>query len=268
MQHLSLRLRVFLFFCLIGLGTVTISILAAVLGYRQLGVPEAYSAFSTVVIVTGFGSIGLTLLVWLLFDENVSKSIEALAASLRVRTEGKIDKKIERDIAKYLGDLAPAASAMHHKLAQESQAKADAVARRTARLEAQMAQLLAILSDIPIAVIVARSDHQIVFYDGQAAELMEQECPARLNGSVFDYLDEDLIIQELDEMRQAGISASDLSARRTTSRVKELRRQFVVSMSDQRMDPQVVVAYNAQLNAYRRLREHLLNIAEVQAGEK
>ena len=213
MQHLSLRLRVFLFFCLIASGSVAISVLAAFLGYRQLGDPEAFSAFSTVIIVSGFGSIGLTLLVWLLFDENVSKSIEALAASLRVRTEGNIDKKIERDIAKYLGDLAPAASAMHRKLAQESKAKADEIAQRTARLEAQRAQLLAILSDIPIAVIVARSDHQIVFYDGQAAELMEQECPARLNGSVFDYLDESSITEQLGRMRKADKKRSAIAVK-------------------------------------------------------
>ena len=211
MRHLSLRLRVFLFFCLIASGSVAAVCLGAILGYRQLADPQAFSAFATVVIISGFGSVGLTLLIWLLFDENVSKSIEALAASLRVRTEGGIDKKIEQNIAKYLGDLAPAASAMHQRLARESQAKADDVARRTARLEAQRAQLLSILSDIPVAIIVARPDHQIVLYDGQAAELMEQECPARLNGSVGDYLDSAAINTQLEEMRHTGETRREIA---------------------------------------------------------
>ena len=213
MARLNLRLRVFLFFCLMALGSVLISCLAAYMGYRQLGLAEAMSAFITVILVSGFGSLGLILMVWLLFDENVSKSIEALAASLRVRTEGDIDKRIEANIAKYLGDLAPAAAAMHQRLAREGRDKAAEVERRTERLEAQRAQLLAILSDIPIAVIVASADHQIVLYDGQAADVMEQECPARLNGSVFDYLDEGSVTGQLEQMRASGRTHSEIAVK-------------------------------------------------------
>jgi phosphate:Na+ symporter len=39
-------------------------------------------------------------------------------------------------------------------------------------------------------------------------------------------------------------------------------------MSEEKFDPQVSVAYNAQLNSYRRVRDHMLNIAEANAGEK
>ena len=66
--------------------------------------------------------------------------------------------------------------------------------------------MLRILSDLPVAVIVATQDHQIVLYDGQAADLMEQEAPARLNGSVFDYLDEGSIRAILAEMQESGLS--------------------------------------------------------------
>jgi len=44
--------------------------------------------------------------------------------------------------------------------------------------------------------------------------------------------------------------------------IKELREQFVRDMSETTSDPRVVVAFNFQLNAYRRVREHILNIAE------
>ncbi|MBN2473276.1 MAG: Na/Pi cotransporter family protein [Pirellulales bacterium] len=53
-----------------------------------------------------------------------------------------------------------------------------------------------------------------------------------------------------------------------TLRVKELRERFLRKMSEERLDAQLIVAYTAQLNAYRRVREHVLNIAEALAGEK
>lgn len=201
MTGLSLRLRIFLFFALIALGGTAIVCAGLWLGFRQLGDPGALSAFVTSAIVAGFGIVGLTVVVWLLFDENVSKPIETLAARFRVNTHAVTDGAADDDIARYLGDLAPAAQEIQRKLGQVSHATAETVAQQTARLKRQRAQLLRILSDIPVAVIVMRADHQIVLYDGQAAELMEGEAPVRLNGSVFDYLDATFIQQTLAEMR-------------------------------------------------------------------
>ena len=197
MKNLSLRIRIFLFFCLLALGGLAAIATGLFMGYRQLGDPDTLSPFVTAGIISGMGLTGLVVLIWLLFDENVSKPIEGLAAGVRVRAHSNVQDDIEAEAAKYLGDLAPAVSAIHKRLASEIQASTDVVVKRTARLEAQRAQLLQILSDIPVAVIVARQDHSIVLYDGQAAELMERECPARLNGSVFDYLDESSIRQAL-----------------------------------------------------------------------
>jgi DNA polymerase-3 subunit epsilon len=197
MKNLSLRVRVFLFFCLLACGGVVLFALGLFLGFRQLGESAALSSFVTAGLIGGFGLTGLVALIWLLFDENVSKPIEALAAGVRVRAHSDVAEDIEAEAARYLGDLAPAVSAIHKRLNEEARASKEVVAQRTARLEAQRAQLLQILSDIPIAVIVARQDHQIILYDGQAADLMERECPARLGGSVFDYLEEASIKQAL-----------------------------------------------------------------------
>lgn len=204
MTHLSLRIRIFLFFCLIGFGGLAITLGALFLGYRQLASPAALSAFTTVAIVSAFGLLALATFVWRLFDENVSKPIEHLAAQFRVRANADVRGGMDEQTARYLGDLAPAASAIHERLGQAEEATAETVAQRTARLERQRAQLLRILSDIPIAVIVATQDHQIVLYDGQAADLMEREAPARLNGSVFDYLDRETILAVLADMQAQG----------------------------------------------------------------
>ncbi|MEL6477835.1 MAG: 3'-5' exonuclease [Pseudomonadota bacterium] len=201
MERLSLRLRIFLFFCLAGFGGIAVVLGALWLGYRQAGAPETLSAFITVAIVSSFGLLGLATFIWLLFDRNVSKPIEALAAQFRVRAHGGIAADLDYEAARYLGDLAPAASILQEKLGDASAATEETVIERTARLRQQRSQLLQILSDIPIAVIVAAEDHRIVLYDGQAADLMEREAPARLATSVFDYLDENTLRAALTRMK-------------------------------------------------------------------
>lgn len=208
MKNLSLRLRVFLFFCLIGLGGLAIILGALWLGFRQHGDPEALSSFVSAGVISGFGLLALVTFVWRLFDEHVSKPIEGMASQLRVGAAGGAGAKFDAGKAQYLGDLAPAASDLHERLGRVAADNAEAVSRKTEQLERQHAQLLRILSDIPIAVIVATRDHKIVLYDGQAADLMDREAPARLNCSVFDYLDEHAIKSALSEME------SDAKARR------------------------------------------------------
>lgn len=213
MHALSLRFRVFLFFCLIGVGGFAIILGALWLGYRQLGDPGALSSFTTVATVSAFGLLALATFVWRLFDENICKPIEHLAAQFRMRANAGITGEIDADAARYLGDLAPAATAIHEKLGAAAQSTAETVAQKTARLEGQRAQLLRILSDIPVAMIVATPNHQIVLYDGQAADLMEREAPARLNAPVFDYLDDAAIHAALADLRAGGKERCEITAK-------------------------------------------------------
>ncbi len=56
--------------------------------------------------------------------------------------------------------------------------------------------------------------------------------------------------------------------RSITVRVKTIRDMFLKQMSEERVDPQVIMAINTQLNAYRRVREHSQNVAEAVVGVK
>ena len=199
MHRLGLRTRIFLFFAVLGLGAIAVTAAGLALGYRQAA-GAAGSPFVAAGVVAGFGILGLTAGIWLLFDENVAKPVERLAADLRARAHGGVTRDLDLSTAKYLGDLAPAAAAVSQRLSSATLDAADAVAQRTAELAFETQQLTAILTDIPLAVMMVNPAHQIVLYDGQSAELLEAEAPARLNAPLFDYLEEDAILDALDEL--------------------------------------------------------------------
>ncbi|MDR1142345.1 MAG: Na/Pi cotransporter family protein [Planctomycetaceae bacterium] len=53
-----------------------------------------------------------------------------------------------------------------------------------------------------------------------------------------------------------------------TRKAKITRDLFIKRMSEEKFDPQIVIAFNTQFNAYRRVREHAQNVAEAIAGMK
>jgi phosphate:Na+ symporter len=69
------------------------------------------------------------------------------------------------------------------------------------------------------------------------------------------------------EPRQSG----DLSIQRgrnIAKEVRDMRREIIDRMGESGMPPRISVTYNRQLIAYRRVRDHTLNIAEAIAGLK
>ncbi|SHK55654.1 DNA polymerase-3 subunit epsilon [Shimia gijangensis] len=184
---LSLRLRIFLFFCLVGLGGVVLVLLAVYVGYQRSLGGDVLSAFVFTAILAGFGMVALTAGVWLLFDENVAKPIERLAATMRTRAHAGVEQQVDTHAARYLGDLAPAAEAVSTVLTKTTMETAETVAAETAHLAAEKARLTALLTEIPVAMILVSPAHQIVLYDGQAAEVLSQIHTPRLNASIFDY---------------------------------------------------------------------------------
>ncbi len=57
-------------------------------------------------------------------------------------------------------------------LAETRNALAEAVARETTRLASEKERLEALLSDVPVGVLLCSPDHQLVFYNGPAIALM------------------------------------------------------------------------------------------------
>lgn len=210
LHDLGLRTRVLLFFALIALAGLASLGVALFLGYRHLAEGSPQSAFAYTGLIAAFGIVGVTAGVWLLFDENVAKPIERIAAEMRSRAHAGVDTTIDTSQARYLGDLAPAARAVTGQLSNSSTAAARAVADATAKLSADKEYLTALLTDIPLAIMLVNPAHQIVLYDGQSSGLLSQIHVPRLNASIFDYFDRQQVLDALTalESGQTEISVS------------------------------------------------------------
>ncbi|WP_170764350.1 3'-5' exonuclease [Ruegeria lacuscaerulensis] len=188
LTRLSLRLRIFLFFCLLALGGLAVSSIALWVSYLRVADPALANAFILAEILMGFGFISMIIAVWLLFDDNVAKPIERLSAQLRARAHAGVSTDVDMQAARYLGDLAPAAAGLADQLSGKTMDVAEAVAVETAHLAAEKQRLTALLTEIPVAMVLASPTHKIVLYDGQAANVLAQISHPRLNASLFEYL--------------------------------------------------------------------------------
>ncbi|MGP1357894.1 MAG: 3'-5' exonuclease, partial [Roseicyclus sp.] len=72
-KTLSLRLRIFLFFAALALGTSALAVGGLALGYVRLGEAHALSAFVIAGFVAVLAIFAITTWIWVLFDENVAK---------------------------------------------------------------------------------------------------------------------------------------------------------------------------------------------------
>ena len=188
LTRLSLRLRVFLFFAALAVGNLVALGAGIAFGFDRLGSPETLDVF-----LLGGGIAGLAILtlitgVWVLFDENVAKPIERLAGSIRTRTHAAIETELDQQSGRYLGDLAPAAAEITRHLNETRSALTEAVQRETTRLAREKDRLETLLSDVPVGVLLCTADHALVFYNGQAVDLLGGAHAPGLDRRVFDYL--------------------------------------------------------------------------------
>ncbi|NYS23975.1 DNA polymerase III subunit epsilon [Rhodobacteraceae bacterium 2376] len=233
LERLSLRIRILLFFVLLAVGGIG----AMVAGFwlslaRAPQVEGLVGALVQAGVFAGFIMLGLVAWIWLLFDTHVARAIEALANAIRARTHAAVDGDLDRDRARYLGDLAPAAAEATRSLIETRSALAEAVARETSRLSAEKARLEKLLADVPVAVLLCTGEHQLVFYNGPAVELLGAGGAPGLDRNLLEYLREGPIAHAYARLVDAGDpdAASDLlcattgSARLLAGRMRVLRR--------------------------------------------
>lgn len=218
LDRLSLRVRVFLFFAALAVGIVLAIVGGMTLGYRRLAAPEVLPGFIQAGVLAGFVALGLVAWVWFMFDVNVAKPIDILSGALRARAHADVTSEMDVAIARYLGDLAPAATAAAHRLAETRSALAEAVMRETQRLAQEKARLETLLSDVPVGVLLVSGDHTLAFYNSQAIDLMAAGVAPGLDRRLFDYLREGPIRHAHDRLIATGDpdAATDLLCSTTT----------------------------------------------------
>ncbi|MFN7222882.1 MAG: exonuclease domain-containing protein [Paracoccaceae bacterium] len=259
----SLRLRIFLLFAGLAAGTLAALLAGLWLGYRRIGSPETLDAFVQGGVVAAFVILGVVTWVWYLFDVNVAKPIDSLAGALRARAHSDVTGGMDAKIAQYLGDLAPAATAAAVSLSETRNALAEAVARETTRLTAEKARLEALLSDVPVGVLLCSGDHTLAFYNGQAVDLMGAGTAAPgLDRRLFDYLRDGPIRLAHERLIATGDpdAASDLLCS-TLHGARVLSARMRLMATDQSSVPGYVLTLRdvtADLAAHAR-REALLN---------
>jgi DNA polymerase-3 subunit epsilon len=187
MGHLSLRLRIFLFFCLLAVGGAGLAAGALAFGWSRGEDALPLEPFITALILFAFLNTGFVLAIWLLFDENVAKPISRLSAQLRLRAHSGVDCEMDTEGAKHLGDLAHAANALSKSVGSTLTDAAVRVAAETQRLQRESERLTALLSEIPIATILLNPAREIVLYDSQAADVLACVAPPRLKARLADY---------------------------------------------------------------------------------
>ncbi|MES0825335.1 3'-5' exonuclease [Ruegeria sp. SCP11] len=205
LTRLSLRVRIFLFFCLLAVGALAVSSVALWISYLRVADPSLVNAFILAEIIMGFGFIALIIAIWLMFDDNVAKPIERLSAQLRARAHAGVSTDVDMQAARYLGDLAPAAAGLAEQLSDKTMDVAEAVAAETAHLSAEKQRLTALLTEIPVAMVLASPTHKIVLYDGQAAGVLAQIAHPRLNASLFEYLQPNALQHAYEKLSKSGL---------------------------------------------------------------
>ncbi len=236
LRRQSLRLRVFLFFALIAIAGL------AVFGAGlYLGQQRGESGFLLAEIIGGFGLIAVVTWVWFMFDEHVARPIQRLSGALLARAHADTGEDIDPTMAKYLGDLAPAAQQIATKLASSRNALAESIALETTRLIDQREQLAAIGAALPIGVLVCSGSHRVVFYNGAAAEILSDDHAPGLDHSIFDFLQPSGILDAYARLcsdTEAGNSSTTfLTSTTTASRTLSAHLRLVHAPTDTDKSP-------------------------------
>jgi len=132
-----------------------------------------------------------------------------------------------------------------------------------ARRQLRMADEYESVSDYLTSIL---KSHLKLYEAGLRMPEPDQAKLLELHDTVAEYL---AMVNRAYEQRQAEVvTKAHSQGTAITHQVKEFRRQFLAKMSEEKLDPQIVLSFNGQLNAYRRVREHVVNIAEALAGVK
>ncbi|MGI9437097.1 MAG: exonuclease domain-containing protein [Geminicoccaceae bacterium] len=184
-ERFGLRLRFFLFFALIGLGSVAIIAVAMGLASRRIG-GEALPHLVLFGGTAAFAITGLCLWVWAKFDDNVAKPIVRLSRDLHATTHGGAKPELDEQSARYLGFLAPAAQEIADALSKARSDVDQAVNDATGEVRRQTKRFEALLRDMEQGILICTLDHRVLLYNRHALEILHIAGDLGLGRSLFE----------------------------------------------------------------------------------
>ncbi|MGF1502609.1 MAG: exonuclease domain-containing protein [Paracoccaceae bacterium] len=200
-ERWSLRLRIFLFFALIGLSGAAMITGGMVLAASRIGA-EAVPHLVLAGGASAFGLLLVTAWVWQLFDENVARPIQLLTGELdakaRMASKG---GEIPTEPARYLGGLGPAAARVADALGDARGDADGAVRAAMGEVLAEKAQLEAVLRDLRECVLICNLSNEILLYNSEAQRLLGEASDVGLGRSLFRLVTEQPIRHALERLR-------------------------------------------------------------------
>lgn len=163
-------------------------------------------------------------------------------------TEEKLDR-IQEEVSHFITDLL--ANNAPHTVAEE------------ARAQLRIADEYESISDYVAAILkfdLKLRKEGLRFTEQQRHEL------ARLHSGMTAYVT--AVNEAYREQNRKIVAELKPANKQLRNEVKHLRREFLGQLSSQTVPPAISVAWLSALNAYTRVRDHALNIAQVIAGEK
>ncbi len=189
LDRLSLRLRLFLFFALIGIGGSAAIVAAMVyLGRSGEGV-----RIDDLVLMGGAliaVLLGLTIWTWLKFDEHLARPILAICNHLKAAAHAKAERDIKPGTARYLGFLEPAVREITTALTETRREVDRTIEAATAQSEEQKQYLATILRDLQQGVVICNRRHEVLLYNQRALEILHVAGDIGLGRSVFGVVTE------------------------------------------------------------------------------
>lgn len=217
MARWSLRFRVFLFFAFLAAASVLLIAGGLWFGWSRATPRPDLAPFVLGGVAAGFAVTGVIAWIWRLFDENLAHPMQALAAQMRVLAAGQGGKPLPEREARYLGDLAPAATAIAERLSETQTDLTLAIRRETQALAEEKERLEALLADVGVGVVLCTADHAVVFYNTLARAQLEPCTAPRLDQPITQCLREGPILQAHARLTLEGADRQEAEFTVTTT---------------------------------------------------
>ncbi|WP_119309438.1 3'-5' exonuclease [Cohaesibacter haloalkalitolerans] len=184
LERLSLRLRIFLFFALIGLASCAVVVACLVFAEQRIG-PAATPHLVLFGGIACFGILFVTGWVWQKFDLNVAQPIERIVKDVRSLVHAGASRQLDSETGKYLGLLNPAIREIAGALTEAREETDRRIAEATTETHKQTAQLESVIRNLDQGVLICTMGSKIMLYNKRALQILHVSGDLGLGRSLF-----------------------------------------------------------------------------------